>query len=49
MRGVHHHEDIVVSLKKPGEHSATLTALLRDGARALLAEAVQAALAEGQE
>ena len=39
-------KDNVVSLKKPGENSDTLTELLRDGARTLLAEAVQAELAE---
>ena len=39
-------KDNVVSLKKPGENSDTLTELLRDGARTLLFEAVQAELAE---
>ena len=39
-------KDNVVSLKKPGENADTLTELLRDGARTLLFEAVQAELAE---
>ena len=39
-------KDTVVSLKKPAANSDALTELLRDGARALLAEAAQAELTE---
>ena len=39
-------KDTVVSLKKPVEESDPLTGLLREGARQLLCEAVEAELAE---
>ena len=38
-------KDTVVSLKKPAEESDPLSSLLREGARALLHEAVEAELA----